>query len=235
MNNPALENCFAVMQTLMEYRHDPISHQIQKMPHKYSMLHLDVLTLIYHFAKTCAGNILEIGPYLGGSTIAAALGVRASGQPKTITSVEHGGRCDHPRLPTKNILKDLKKNLARCGVADLVTVIEGPSSKGETLAAVRQRLQPRSVGLMIIDADGNAQRDLELYGDLLAGGCWIVIDDYYMPGPESKEVRTRPQVNALVAAGELEPLGLYGWGTWIGRWPGERPAGRFEKQSLLNC
>jgi tmRNA-binding protein len=32
---------------------------------------MDVLLLIYHFARYGAGNVLEIGPYVGGSTIAA--------------------------------------------------------------------------------------------------------------------------------------------------------------------
>jgi predicted O-methyltransferase YrrM len=221
--NPALENCFALMQTLAEYRGHPINSELQKMPRKHSMLHLDVLTLIYHFANIGSGHILEIGPYLGGSTIAAAYGVRDSSQPKTIITIEPGGRCDHPTLPTKNILKDLKKNLAKFGVAHLITLIEGYSWKEETIAAVRQGLRPGSVGLLVIDADGNVKRDLDLFHDLLADGCWIVIDDYYMPGAKSKEALTKPQVNALVSAGQLEPLGLYGWGTWIGRWPGGRP------------
>jgi len=28
----------------------------------------------------------------------------------------------------------------------------------------------------------------------------------------------RTQVDELVSAGRLEPLGFYGFGTWIGRW-----------------
>src|SRR2546428_995307 len=91
---------FALMQTLVEYRGHPINNELQKMRRKHSMLHLDVLTAIYHFAKIGSGHILEIGPYLGGSAIAAAYGVRDSGQPKTIITIEPGGRCDHPTLPT---------------------------------------------------------------------------------------------------------------------------------------
>jgi predicted O-methyltransferase YrrM len=218
MVNSNLEDCFALMQTLMEYRAHPIYQKLQKMGREHSMLHLDVLTLIYHFSKICAGDVLEIGACLGGSTIASAFGVRDSGQRKTIVTIEPGGRFDHRRLPTKNILKDLKKNLTRSGVADLVTLIEGHSWKDETVAAMRQRLQPGRVGLLIIDADGNVKRDLDHYRDFLAGGCWVVIDDYYMPGAESKDVLTKSQVNDLVAAGQLQPLGLYGWGTWVGRW-----------------
>lgn len=217
MSNSNLEDCFALMQMLMEYRTRPIYRKLQTVGKEHSMLHVDVLTLIYHFSKICIGDILEIGPYLGGSTIAAAFGVRDSGQRKTIVTIEPGGRCDHPRLPTRNILKDLRKNLARSGVADLITLIEGYSWKDETVVAVRRRLQPARVGLLIIDADGHVKRDLDRYRDLLAEGCWVVIDDYYMPGIESKDVLTKPQVNDLVAAGQLQPLGLYGWGTWVGR------------------
>ena len=224
--NQALENCFALMQTLVEYRGHPINSELQKVRHKRSMLHLDVLTVIYHFAKTGPGHILEIGSYLGGSAIAAAYGVRDSGQPKTITTIEPGGRCNHPTLPTKDILKDLKKNLAKFGVARLITVIEGYSWKEETVAAVRRGLKPGSVGLLVIDADGNVKRDLDLFHDLLAEGCWIVIDDYYMPGAGSKEALTKPQVNALVSAGQLEPLGLYGWarGSDVGQEEDPRPS-----------
>ncbi|MEP6685697.1 MAG: class I SAM-dependent methyltransferase [Verrucomicrobiota bacterium] len=218
MNNSDFEDCFALMQSLVEYRARPIYPKLQTIGKEHSMLHLDVLTLIYHFSKICAGDILEIGSYVGGSTIAAAFGVRDSDQRKTIVTIEPGGRLEHPRLPTKNIFKDLRKNLARNGVADLVTLIEGCSMTAETVTAVRQRLVPGGVGLLIIDADGNVERDLDIYRDLLAAGCWVVIDDYFMPGRESKDVLTKPQVNQLVDAGELHPLGLYGWGTWVGRW-----------------
>jgi cephalosporin hydroxylase len=100
--------------------------------------------LIYYFAKTIAGSILEIGSYLGGATIAAAMDTRDSGQRRTIISIEAGGRFDHPRLPTKCIVKDLKKNLAKRGVADLVTLIEGYSWDQKIVAAVEERLPPES-------------------------------------------------------------------------------------------
>jgi len=220
MHKSSLQDCFALMYTLMEYRHNSIYSKLQDIRKRHSMLHLDVLTLIYHFTKTTEGDILEVGPYLGGSTIAAAFGVRDSGKPRTIISIEHGGKCVHPRLPSKNILKDLKKNLRKRGVANLVTLLEGHSGRKEITSAVKERLQPRGTSLLIIDADGNVKRDIELYRDLLADGCWIVIDDYFMPGSESKELKTRPTVDALVSAGELETFGFYGWGTWIGRWHG---------------
>jgi len=71
-----------LMYKLMEYRNQEIRHRLEKVGRAASMLHLDVLLLIYHFAKFGTGNILEIGPYIGGSTIAAAIGARESDTPK---------------------------------------------------------------------------------------------------------------------------------------------------------
>ena len=209
-----------LMQTLVEYRQQPISVRLRELRQKRSMLHEDVLLLIYHLSKVSPGNILEIGPYLGGSTIAAALGVRESGQARKLVTVEPGGAFRHPRLSSRNILKDLRKNLAREEVADLVTIVEGYSGAPASVNAVHQALAKTSVGLFVIDADGAVERDLNLYRDLLVPNCWLVIDDYYEPNPCGKAARTRPQVDNLIAAGKLNPLGLYGWGTWVGRWTG---------------
>ena len=54
-----------LMHTLMAYRHEPINSKLMKIRHKYSMLHVDVLILIYHFAKLCSGAVLEIGAFVG--------------------------------------------------------------------------------------------------------------------------------------------------------------------------
>ena len=200
----------------MEYRHEELRHRLEKVGRAASMLHLDVLLLIYHFAKFGTGNILEIGPYIGGSTIAAAIGARESGSAKKIISIEIGGRLKHVRIPSKNIFKDLKKNLARFGVLKDVTLINGSSFDAATTSAVRQILGGGEVGLFIFDADSNVHRDLDCYGDLLSDNCWVVIDDYF--GPGAKAAPLRAQVDELAAAGQLLPFGYYGWGTWVGQW-----------------
>ena len=86
------------------------------------------------------------------------------------------------------------------------------------------QFQPASVGMFLIDADGDAKRDLDLYRDLLSDGCNLVIDDYFSLKSGGKDLKTRPQIDALVAAGELQALGVYGWGTWVGRWRGASSA-----------
>ena len=213
---PDINDSLELMQKLIEYRYQKaLHHQLMKAA-DHSMLGIDVLVLIYHFAKIAEGDILEIGSFVGGSTIAAGLGARDSGRQKKIISIELGGRLKDHRLATRDIFKDLKKNLSRVGLLEAVTLINGFSFDDSTITAVREMARPGAIGLFIFDADSNVRRDIDCYGDRLAHGCWVVIDDYI--SATEKGGPTRIQVDDLVAAGRLEPLGFYGWGTWIGRW-----------------
>jgi predicted O-methyltransferase YrrM len=214
-NASHLNEVLELLRTLMEYRSAKVRQRLEKVGREASMLHLDVLLLIYHFARFGAGNVLEIGPYIGGSTIAAAFGARESGTDKKIVTVEAGGSVKHFRLSSRNIIRDLKKNLVRFGVAEDVTLINGRSSDQAIISEVRQCLSSREVSLFIFDADNNVRRDLDCYGDLLNDRCWVVIDDYFGP---PKAAPLRAQVDALMSEGRLIPFGYYGWGTWIGQW-----------------
>jgi predicted O-methyltransferase YrrM len=49
-------------------------------------------------AKVSEGAILEIGSFLGTSTIAAGLGMRDSGKQRRFGSIEPGGRLKDHRL-----------------------------------------------------------------------------------------------------------------------------------------
>ena len=180
------------------------------------MLSIDTIVMLYHCAKVSAGNILEVGSYVGGATIAMAMGVRDSGEEKKIVSIERGCRVEHPRIGTKDSFKDLTKNLKRFGFLERVTLINGRSFDPSTIAMVRQVFGPRQIGLFVFDADANVRRDINCYCDRFADHCWMVIDDYL--GRANKSERLRMQVDELVSAGRLEPLGFYGLGTWIGRW-----------------
>jgi predicted O-methyltransferase YrrM len=214
-NSFRLNQVLELLRTLMEYRSAEVRQRLEKVGREASMLHTDVLLLIYHFARFGAGNVLEIGPYIGGSTISAAFGARESGTQKKIITIEAGGSVKHFRLSSRNIIKDLKKNLVRFGVAEDVTLINGHSSDETIISEVRHCLGSREVGLFIFDADKNVRRDLDRYGDLLNDGCWVVIDDYFGP---AKAAPLRVQVDALVSEGRLAPFGYYGWGTWVGQW-----------------
>src|SRR4029450_210303 len=195
----------------MAYRHEPIHSELMKIREKCSQLDVDVLILVYHFAKLSSGAILEIGAFVGGATIAAALGVRDSGQEKKLIAVEPGGSVKHQRLGTRNILRDLERNLAKEHVANMVILVKGKSFKPETMSAVRQALGSDQVGLLILDADAAKRRDVDCYRDKFADGCWIVIDDIYGADANEKITPSRTDVDALVADGLLEPLRFYGW------------------------
>ena len=213
---PDINDSLELMQKLIEYRYQKaLHHQLNKAA-DHSMLGIDVLVLIYHFAKVAEGDILEIGSFVGGSTIAAGMGARDSGQQKKIISIEPGGRLKDHRLATRDIFKDLKKNLYRVGLLEAVTLINGFSFDDSTITAVREMARPGGIGLFIFDADSNVRRDIDCYGDRFAHGCWVVVDDYI--SATEKGGPTRAQVEELVSAGRLQPLGFYGWGTWIGRW-----------------
>ncbi len=218
--NNQLSDSLNLMYVLMQYRHEAIHSKLLKIRDKYSMLHLDVLILVYHFAKICSGNILEIGAFVGGATIAAAFGVRDSGTQKKLIAIEPGGSVKHKRLGTRNIFRDLERNLARQRVSELVTTIKGRSFDPATISAVNEKLGADKVGLLILDADAAKRRDIECYRERFADGCWMVIDDYYGTDTNAKITPSRADVDALATAGYLEQLGFYGWSTWVGRWRG---------------
>lgn len=214
--NTDRDDCLDLMQTLITYRYQKaLHHQLMKAA-DHSMLGGDVLVLLYHFAKIADGDILEIGSFVGGSTIAAGLGARDSGRPRKLISIEPGGPLRDHRMATKDIFRDLKKNLSRAGLLESVTLINGYSFEEKTITSVRGMIGPGQIGLFIFDADANVRRDIDCYGDRFAPDCWVVIDDYI--SATDKGGPTRTQVDDLVAAGRLKPLGVYGWGTWVGRW-----------------
>lgn len=218
MSKGNIDDCLELMQRLIEYRGQKELHHSLMKRSEESMLGIDALIVIYHFAKIAEGGVLEIGSFIGGATIAAGLGVRDSDKRKSIVSIEPGGRLRDHRLATRNIFKTLKKNLARAGLLDAVTLINGFSFDETTIATVREIFGPGEVGLFIFDAHANVARDIECYRDRFAKGCWMVIDDYF--SGSDKGAPTRLQVDDLVRAGQLQPLGYYGWGTWVGRWVG---------------
>jgi predicted O-methyltransferase YrrM len=184
---------------------------------RVSMLHEDVLAILYHLARNTKGAVLELGPYVGGSTTALGWGKRDSALTGPIISVELGGTYEHPTHGTDDIVRDLKANLARFEVASMVTVVVGNSRDPRTVQAVREGLKGAKVGVFFVDSDGNVAADLALYGDLLASGCYLMFDDYFAPGAPDKVGPTQDAIATLQAQGLVEPLGIYGWGTWLGR------------------
>jgi predicted O-methyltransferase YrrM len=217
------QTCFDLMQAVAAYRHEPIYFRLEKFGKRESMVHLDVLVMTYHLARICRGSILEIGAFRGGTTVAAAWGVRDAREAKKLITIEPGGSLRKHHLATRNILRSLRRNLARQGVAERVTILEGHSFEPEVVAAVDRALDTDQVGLLILDADADCKRDIYRYGPKLMDGCWLIIDDYGGPADNSKVSPTKTQVDELVNDDQLLPLGYYGFGTWVGQWQGVTP------------
>lgn len=179
-----------------------------------SMLHPDVLALLYHFARNAAAPVLELGPYVGGATVAIARGLADAAHGLPVLSVELGGASSHSLYPTPDIVASLRANLAERGLAPYCRLVVGYSRDPAIVAQVASH---GPFGCLLIDADGHVEEDLALYARLLQPGALLVIDDYYSPGAPEKEVLTQSQLDRLAARRVVEPFGVHGWGTWFGR------------------
>ncbi|MEW6328057.1 MAG: tetratricopeptide repeat protein [Thermodesulfobacteriota bacterium] len=215
----------ALLQIVSNCKSTTIGKKLDSMKRNVSMLHTDVLILLYLFAKAKSGNILEIGPYIGGSTIAMAWGRQDSGSGSSSTriiTIEAGGKYPtHPELPTDDILRDLKTNLRTYGAADEVEILEGRSNDDHVIKSVSEKLCNQSpVDLFCIDADGDVKRDIDLYQKMCSKDCVLVVDDYISPGAPEKELTTRRTIQELLNQRILIEYGIFGWGTWVGRFTG---------------
>ena len=208
-----------LMKALMLHRPRPITNYLGSIGRRYSMLHPDVLVLLYYLVRHTHGDVLEIGPYVGGSTIAAAKGARAARHSKKIVTIENGTMVGNSRLGSGDTIEDLKRNLAREGVADLVRIVVGEACAKNTIESVGHSLRPRSVGVFIMDADGAVKDALQSYGELLMDTCWLVVDDYFAVGAAlDKAMRSKAEIDSLVESAVLTTTGFFGWGTWVGQW-----------------
>lgn len=215
--NTLPESGFDLSLIATQYRSSDLSRLFVRLNERISMLHADVLALLYHFGAHSVAPLLELGPYMGGSTIAVARGLADSGRGLRITSVEKGGKYDHPNYPTSDIVASLRANLAEHGVASHSHIIVGHSREPPTVQEVERLSAAAKFGCLIIDSDGQVEDDIRLYGPLLGQRAYLVVDDYYSPGAPEKEASTRHQIDGMVRNGTVEAFGVQGWGTWFGR------------------
>jgi glycosyltransferase involved in cell wall biosynthesis/predicted O-methyltransferase YrrM len=185
-----------------------------------SMLATETLMLLRLLALHCNAGILEIGTYIGGASIAIGAGVRDGGGWPYV-SIEPGGSfLEHPHYPSADILGDWSRHMRAEGLDQLVHMIPKTSSDADAISEVHSIFGPKGIGLFVVDADGEVERDFTNFGSLLASNAFVAIDDYVSPGAPDKAATIRPYIDSLVAKGTLTPVGIHGFGTWFGRWRG---------------
>jgi predicted O-methyltransferase YrrM len=183
---------------------------------RLSMLAPDALEHLTSLAGR-AKNILEIGPYVGGSTLALIAG--HMGRAKH-AAIEVGGSHDHPTIPSDDIVADWRRNVGAAGGDGLAALVVGHT----TNAAVRDAALKKAgakIDLFFMDSDGCVGRDLHLFAHALAEDCVLALDDYNAPEAPGKERMMRAVVDSNVAAGRLIERCVKG-GTWFGQMGGAR-------------
>jgi predicted O-methyltransferase YrrM len=212
------ENALQMGFLLPYYRSQPFHANLNSLNASgIAMLNVDVLVILYHLARYTDGPVLELGGYVGGGSIAMGWGRRDGNKSSKVYSVELGGAYEHPTHGSKDIARDLQENIRKHGVAERVKVTIGDSRSPDIVKRMHQLIGSATVDLLCIDSDGMVQSDFDLYRDLLAPRAYLVVDDFFSPGAPNKVIPTRTCINSLETAGIVEPLGIYGWGTWVGR------------------
>jgi predicted O-methyltransferase YrrM len=180
---------------------------------KISMLAEPALALLAKLAEVAGGPIIELGPYIGGSTIALASGAR-----ERVVTVEIGG--SNPRddaLASDDILADLRRNLARERLTSRVTIVEGHFRDAEVVQRVEKALGGRPAKILFVDLLPGTEVALGLYGRYLDNGAFVVVDDYRSDIARDKAEWVSRFLDRAVSQGALEEIGVFGWGTWFGR------------------
>jgi predicted O-methyltransferase YrrM len=181
--------------------------------HGLAMIVPEVLAMLAAAARSSKGTVLEIGPYVGASTLSIILGL--AGTSRAFFTIESGGANSHPTRGTDDVLRDLKANLAAFGVADRVQIIE--SWAHEASRTLHERI-PEKIGLLFIDADGSVDAHINNVKHLLADDCLLVFDDWTA---ELKGARVRRTVEKLIERGAVTSYGVLSDATWFGRLNGD--------------
>lgn len=184
--------------------------------HAISMLPAEVLAGLAGFARLQQGAVIVgVGPFVGASDIAMSQAVKD--RDVEILSIEAGGATAHSTRGTDNIMRDLRANLASCGVSN-VRVLEGWAH--DIYPKLGAQLGDRKIGMLFVDADGQIGFHLNKVKRFLAPDALIVLDDL-SPGSEGKQDIVRRELDKLLSVGALTEFGVLKEQTWFGRMNGE--------------
>jgi len=176
---------------------------------QFSMLDVNVLRALRKAARRGKGGVFDVGPYVGGSTIAMASGHR--GRRKHVVIEAGGAYPDQPFIPSLDIIADLERNLARYGLLELVSIYQGWSDDPAVYRPALKEAGP--IGLFFFDANGAVAEQLSICAPFMADDCTIILDD--INAGQAKAAIVLPALNRLIAKGALVEDKVI-FGTWFG-------------------
>lgn len=203
----------ALMERVNELSADALMHDIRRK----AMLGVPQLNALRVLARVADGPVLEIGPYIGGSTMALGYGIRENPTRPPLHTVEPGGaHPTHPHLPTDDILGDLRRHLSEHALWDVVTLHAGFSWDVAVRRAIIDALAGRPIALLFVDAEGGLARDLAFWAPYLRDDCVVVFDDYERDPGNPKTSLVSDCVDTQVGRGTLRPFTVL-QATWVGQ------------------
>lgn len=209
----------------------------------HGMMKPEVYLKIYETAKNTKENTniaIEIGSAHGAATVCLALGLKDSKSPNakifTFDKFSKGGRKHYENeKENQNILLS---NLKEFGVNEMVTIIAGDIKDTHKFL---QEIQ--EIDLIMMDSDGQIDRDLGFFYDRLSPDSPIIIDD----------MADRARVSVFGDRGRLDQkhrltylltLSAVRWGiisqtdmiyqTWFGK-KEDKILKDWSKKDILNC
>ena len=105
-------------------------------------------------------------------------------------------------------------NLINLNLIDRVKLLNGYSGDDNIIKDVNLLVGEEKISLLIIDADGNVERDINNFKHLFKDDCIIILYDF--SGPEViKTVPTKQWVEKAIKENLIKELAVV-WGTFVG-------------------
>ncbi|MBE7196748.1 MAG: class I SAM-dependent methyltransferase [Parafilimonas terrae] len=214
--NVSLDRDTVLHYALNCFRH-PAYEEMQAVK-QISMLSVETLMVCRAYGLSAKTGVLEIGAYIGGSTVALGKGLHLAGR-KPMATIDPGGSVlDQPFLPSADILADWHKNVSSFGLEGVSKLVKGYSQDKRVISEVKEVAAGSKFDVFFMDTNGEVHQALNDYGGMLADDCLVILDDYYnVIGADTKAQKTARQVHELMAIGLLEQYALVPFSTWFGR------------------
>jgi predicted O-methyltransferase YrrM len=154
------------------------------------MMRPEVYKAIYqHALKAKPGDMVEVGTAHAASTVCLALAIKNAGREGRVFTFDRhaaGSRSKYGDAAAN--VRIARDNLKTFGVDDIVEIVIGDVAEGHIAC------QSRNLSLLMIDADGQVDRDMRLFGDRLLEQAPVIIDDFALRG-RARDLKTHLRID----------------------------------------